>query len=197
MPQWACILQENCIYLQHWERGNGNVPSFSFIYLIKRIPKNMEERIIELLEAKFTEEEFADFFFVELTFNETNKKLEVFVDSDTSLTIGQCARLNKYLQQHIDEAGWLGEKYILDVSSPGVGKPLKLRRQYPKNVGRNLEIKLHDGETREGKLLAVNDTHITLEEKVLADPKKKKKVAIASEIAFADIKRTKVKISFK
>lgn len=157
----------------------------------------MEERIIELLEAKFMEEEFADFFFVELSFNETNKKLEVFVDSDSGLTIGQCARLNKYLQKHIDEAGWLGEKYILDVSSPGVGKPLKLKRQYPKNVGRKLEVKLRDGETREGVLLGVTDTHIRLEEKVQADPKKKKKVAIETEIAFEDIKRTKVKISFK
>lgn len=157
----------------------------------------MEERIIELLEAKFTEEEFADFFFVELTFNETNKKLEVFVDSDSGLTIGQCARLNKYLQKHIDEAGWLGEKYILDVSSPGVGKPLKLQRQYPQNVGRKLEVKLQDGTVHEGILLAVTDTHITLEEKVQADPKKKKKVAVETAIAFADIKRTKVQISFK
>lgn len=157
----------------------------------------MEEQILKLLEAKFQDEGFEDLFLVDMNFNESNKKLEIFLDSDTSLTIGQCSRINRYLQKHIDEAGWLGEKYILDVSSPGVGKPLKLKRQYYKNVGRKLEMKLTDNSTKEGVLLEVNDDFVVIEEKVPIAPKKKKKIAQRTEVRFDDIKKTKVKISFK
>ncbi len=157
----------------------------------------MEEQILKLLEEKFQEEGFEALFFVEMSFNETNKKLEIFLDSDTTLNIRQCARINRYLQKHIDEAGWLGEKYILDVSSHGVGKPLKMKRQYFKNIGRNIEVKLEDNSTKEGKLLEANEERIILEEQVPIAPKKKKKIAQQTEIPFTQIKKTKVKISFK
>ena len=156
----------------------------------------MEEKIIALLELKFKDEGFEDLFFVDMNFNEANKKLEIFLDSDTSLTISQCARINRYLQNHIDEAGWLGEKYILDVSSPGVGKPLKFLRQYKKNIGRKIELKLKEvNGKRVGKLVAVNETTITIEEKVPVEGKKKKVLA-QNDILFENINKAVIKISF-
>ena len=156
----------------------------------------MEEKIIHLLEEKFQDEGFEDLYLEELTFNPANKKLEIFLDSDTTLTVGQCSRINKYLQKHIDEEGWLGEKYTLDVSSPGIGKPLKFKRQYLKNVGRKVEIKTESSGIREGSLIEVHEEFLVIEEKVKADPKKKKKILQKAEIQFSDIKQTKVKISF-
>lgn len=156
----------------------------------------MEEKIIHLLEEKFQDEEFKDLYLEELTFNPANKKLEIFLDSDTNLTVGQCSRINKYLQKHIDEQGWLGEKYTLDVSSPGVGKPLKFKRQYAKNIGRKVEINTESSGVREGNLVEVHEEFLVIEEKVKADPKKKKKILQKAEIQFSDIKQTKVKISF-
>lgn len=156
----------------------------------------MEEQIIALLEEKFTEEGYQDVFFVDMNFNEAGKKLEIFLDSDNSLTIGQCAHINRYLQKHIDEAGWLGEKYVLDVSSPGVGKPLKFKRQYIKNIGRKVAMKLLDNSEREGKLLSVDEDTIQIEEMVKADPKKKKKIPQEATINIADIKKIVVKVSF-
>ena len=91
-----------------------------------------KRQLVELLELKFQDEGFEDLFFVDMTFNEANKKVEIFLDSDSQLTIDQCAKVNRYLQFHIDEEGWLGEKYTLDVSSPGIRRPLKLKRQYKK-----------------------------------------------------------------
>lgn len=156
----------------------------------------MEEKLVELLELKFKDEGFEDLFFVDMNFNEANKKVEVFLDSDTQLTISQCARINRYLQKHIDEAGWLGEKYILDVSSPGVRKPLKLKRQYKKNIGRGIELKLENGDKREGTLMAVTEDTITIEEKVRVEGKKKK-IDVQNEIAIAEITKAVIKISFK
>ena len=89
----------------------------------------IEDRIVELLGAKFEEEEFRDCFLVETKFH-GNNKLEVFIDCDNGLTFEKCQKISRYLESFIDEKQWLGEKYVLDVSSPGIGRPLILKRQY-------------------------------------------------------------------
>ena len=83
----------------------------------------------------------------------------------------------------------------LEVSSPGLDTPLNLTRQYQKNIGRNVGIKLAEAKAREGKLLSVNDDGITIEEKI--KEKGKKAEMIESFIPFTDITETKVLISFK
>ena len=90
---------------------------------------NLEEKIVELLEEKFKEEEFADCFLIEIKLHKHNK-LDIFLDSDTGITFQKCQRISRYLESYIDEGGWLGEKYVIEVSSPGLTRPLKLRRQY-------------------------------------------------------------------
>lgn len=157
----------------------------------------MEESIEQLLLEKFQDVEFQDFFLVEIKFNPTNKKLEVFVDSDGDLTIGQCAKLNRYLQGHIDEKGWLGEKYILDVSSPGIGKPLVFKRQYVKNIGRNVKVSFTEKGSEEGELKSVNDDGIVLEKEVtIKEDNKKKKEMVEVPIKWENISKTVVKIKF-
>ena len=119
-------------------------------------------QIKTLLSKKFEEEDYKDLFIVDVVHTTSANKVEVFLDSDSRLTISQCARLNRFLQKFLDEENLLGEKYILDVSSPGVGKPLKLLRQYKKNIGRRLELWLHEGKPITGKLTTVTDEHITV-----------------------------------
>ena len=155
----------------------------------------IEGKISALLEEKFQEEAFEDCFIVEISLN--NKKLNVFIDSDSGITFEKCQRLSRYLESFIDEAGWLGEKYVLEVSSPGVGRPLKLPRQYKKNVGRKVEVSLLEGKPIEGKLIEVNEAAITVEYKRrIKEGKKKKTEVVQDNIAFEDIKKTIVKISF-
>lgn len=157
----------------------------------------MEERIEQLLLEKFEDVGFQDLFIVEIKFNPANKKLEIFLESDTSLTVGQCAKINRYLQNHIDENGWLGEKYILDVSSPGLGKPLLLKRQYVKNVGRNVKVSFKESGNEEGELISVTDDGIVLTKKVvIKEGKKKRKEMVEVPIAWNAISKTKVKIKF-
>jgi ribosome maturation factor RimP len=94
----------------------------------------------------------------------------------------------------------VGEKYTLDVSSPGVGKPLKFKRQYPKNVGRSLSVQLKDSDKKiEGPLHSVTDDSIIIqyEEKVKIEGTKKKELkTITHDIPFDNIKNAVVKISF-
>lgn len=156
----------------------------------------IEEKIRELLTAKFQEETFKDCFLVEFNLLRGNK-LEVFVDCDSGLTLSKCQQLSRYLEAHIEEQGWLDENYVLEVSSPGIGHPLKFKRQYTKNIGRDLEITLSDGTVKTGILKSVAELSVTLEEKIiLTQGKKKKKTVVQTELPFDHIKKAVIIIRF-
>ena len=146
------------------------------------------------MTEKFNEAEYSDCFIVDVKVSPANK-IEVYIDSDSSLTLKRCQQISRYLEQTFDSENWFGEKYTLEVSSPGVGTPLKFKRQYVKNVGRGLVVKLADGGTVKGKLEEVGDEGILLV--VQHKEKGKKAKAEHREIAFDDIDNTKVTISFK
>jgi len=159
--------------------------------------KQIIEKVTALLEDKFEEEKeiYHDFFIVDIKMATPNR-MEVFIESDSNLYFQQLKRLNHYLQEHIDEAGWMGEKYTLDVSSPGIGA-LKIKRQYFKNIGRKVEIRLNEGKPESGKLLAVDEQSVIIEqEKTIKEGKKKIKQIVETVIPFDNIKQTIVKISF-
>ncbi len=119
------------------------------------------------------------------------------MDSDSGLTLEKCQRISRYLESHIDEEGWLGEKYTLEVSSPGLSRPLKLKRQYLKNIGRKVEVTFNNGEVKTGLLKAADESAFTLEETVVKkEGKKKKKEVVLTEIPYDSIKKTMIIISF-
>ena len=157
----------------------------------------MEEKIIDLLEEKFTDPEFSDCFWLEVKLL-PNKKLEVIIDCDTGVTFATCRQISRYLESFIDEEQWLGEKYTLEVSSPGTDRPLERPRQYPKHIGRKLEVKTNGGEQYEGRLTEVSDDDICLEYKVRRkEGKRKVTETVQTRVPFAEIAQAKVKISFK
>jgi len=156
----------------------------------------VEDKITTLLEEKFREDAFSDCFLVDLKLHPHNK-LDVFIDSDFGISFEQCQKISRYLEEYLDEEQWLGEKYVLEVSSPGISRPLSMKRQYPRNVGRKVEVKLQDGDKRSGTLKEVEENHIVLEEKVRRkEGKRKKTEVVETEIDFNSIKETKVKVSF-
>ncbi|GAB4244924.1 MAG: ribosome assembly cofactor RimP [Saprospiraceae bacterium] len=156
----------------------------------------LEERIRELLDTKFQEQAFQDCFLVELHLHGGNK-LEVFIDCDSGVTLEKCQQVSRFLEAHIEENQWLGEKYTLDVSSPGLSRPLKLWRQYRKNIGRTVAATLLDGEVRTGILKEVHEDYILLEEKRTEKVgKKKKTVSVETELPFEQIEKTMIVISF-
>jgi len=157
----------------------------------------IELKIEELLEEKFKEEEYADCFIIDINYN-VNKRLEVFIDCDSSLTFRKCQRISRYLEGFIDEEGWLGEKYTIEVSSPGTSRPLKLPRQFVKNVGRTFDIKYNETDKMTGKLIAADEEKITIEYVEVTRIKKKKiKETKTLEVRYENLRRAKVKLSFK
>jgi len=120
--------------------------------------------------------------------------IKVYLDADDGITIENCTSVNKGLYKYIEESGlFSGGNFSLEVSSPGIDEPLKLHRQYKKNIGRKIEVMLNDGSRIEGTLVKVSDDEIVLEEKT---GKGNKAMGKTTSILFNQIKHTKVLITF-
>jgi ribosome maturation factor RimP len=92
------------------------------------------------------------------------------------------------------------EDYSLEVSSPDLMKPLKVLRQYMKNIGRTVQVKLNDKSKCEGLLQSASESGITLltaSKEEIPGTKKKTMVEREKQIPFTDITETKIVISFK
>ena len=152
----------------------------------------VEKRVTELVEEKISDR--PELFLVEVKML-PNNKLIIHVDGDEGISIQDCAAISRHVGFHLEEENTIEKAYNLEVSSPGVGEPLRLKRQYVKNIGRELNVKLAGGEIKEGELLSVDENSITIAAKI---KEKGKKVQLAeTSIDFNGITETKVLISFK
>lgn len=120
-------------------------------------------------------------------------KLLVTVDGDKGIGIDDCAELSRELSKALDETNLIDGAFMLEVSTPGLDQPLKSKRQYVKNIGRNVRVRQAD-KMEEGKLTAVTDDNIQLTQTTGSGKKKEEKTL---EIPFNKIDKTIVLISFK
>jgi ribosome maturation factor RimP len=134
-----------------------------------------------------------DIFLVSIKIKPTNN-FKIFLDADSGLGIEKCIKINRALYKAIEEAGMYPEgDFSLEVSSPGVDEPLKLLRQYKKNIGRDVEVVTNDETRKLGKLTTVTEEGITIE---YTEGKGKKATVKTEEIPFDAVKQTKVQIKF-
>jgi len=92
--------------------------------------------------------------------------IEIFIDSEQGVTSELCSDVSREVSMLIDRSGWIEGSYRLDVSSPGIGRPLRFAWQYKKHIGRTLAVRiLGPGGTVEhtGRLSSVGDNGILLE----------------------------------
>jgi len=132
-------------------------------------------------------------FLVEVKISPGNN-VKVFVDGDKGVSIDKLVQYNRKLYKDIEESGLFPNgDFSLEVSSPGLEEPLKLHRQYLKNIGRSVEVILKDGVKKEGKLLDATGSYLLIEEQ---KGQGKKKELLQQTISFDDIKTTKIQIKF-
>jgi ribosome maturation factor RimP len=135
----------------------------------------------------------SEYFKVQVKIKPTNN-VKVYLDGDNGISIEKCVMFNRKLYKSIEETNLFPEgDFSLEVSSPGVDEPLKLKRQYAKNLGRFVEIVFVDGSKKEGKLLEVAGEDVIIEQ----SSGKGKKTAIEQiVIPFNNIKTTTVQTKF-
>ncbi len=127
---------------------------------------------------------------VELKGSPGNRVIWIYIESDKgNISLDRCAGLSREVSFLLDASGWHNKKYTLNVSSPGLDRPLKDIRQYVSNIGRKASVAyLKDGEPvrAEGKLVNAHSDVIILE------TESKKELTIP----FSDIVETYILPSF-
>ena len=157
----------------------------------------IDSQLDEIVRRTFETPEFADCQLLEIKMT-PQKAIEIIADADDGMSLEKCRSLSRTIETAIDESQFLGDDYTLEVSSPGVERPLKFPRQYTKHIGRTLEITLNDASILEAKLDAADAEKITVSYNTeRKEGKKKIKESFVKEIPFADIKKALVIISFK
>jgi ribosome maturation factor RimP len=147
-------------------------------------------KIKELAESVLQE---AEHFIVDVLYFERQRpaKVMVIVDGDNGVTIDTCADVSRKLAALMDERNVLDNAYILEVSTPGIDHPLRMKRQYFKNAGRQFKVHRKDKSIVQGKLEEVSDDKLTIREVV------DKKQTKLTEVPFDDIEKAFVMVSFK
>jgi len=126
--------------------------------------------------------------------NASTPKIVVIIDGDQGVSIDDCAEISRKLSAALDEQDIIADRYLLEVSTPGLDHPLAMQRQYPKNVGRTLKVHLKEKKIVQGKLAEAGAEKITLTQEVKEG---KKTVTEILHIAYADIEKAFVMVSFK
>jgi ribosome maturation factor RimP len=152
-----------------------------------------KERVKQLLTEALDENE--ELFLIELSFLAENK-IYIEVDGNMGVNLKECIRISRHINNNLDREE---EDFGLEVTSPDVANPLKVLRQYQKNIGRVLTVKTKENAKLEGALVDVKDDEISLEWKA-REPKPigKGKVTVLKtvEIKYSNILEAKVKIIF-
>ena len=148
------------------------------------------ENQVRTLAGQFMEG--TDMFVVDATVGQGNR-ISLLIDGDTRVTIDTCIRLSRFIEHELDRDR---EDFDLTVSSAGADRPLKMPRQYRKNIGFMLDLELHSGEKITGTLLKTDETGIEIEKKPEKKAAKLKEYPVLA-FKYSDIRSAKEVITFK
>jgi ribosome maturation factor RimP len=147
----------------------------------------IERSKIEGLIRELTEKN--EIFIVSLVISPSNK-ITLLVDSMKGLNIRECVQLSRAIESGLDREE---ADFELEVSSPGLGEPLKVVSQYMKNIGREVEVLLSNGSKLSGKLLEADADGFKIEEQKKI--KGKKQALLENrEFKYADVNKVKIVI---
>jgi len=163
----------------------ASLPSFYKIMVFK-------EKILSVLDEVLSKKK--ELFLIDISISEA-LKVEIILDGDKGVTLQDCIDVSKAINNNIDSEEF---DYSLEVASSGVSSPLKLVRQYKKNIGRVLKVKT-ETEKFEATLTEANENNIVLSWKA----RELKKIGKGKEtvektvlITYLEIKEAIVTITF-
>lgn len=150
----------------------------------------------ELIEELFDKHcKGQDMFLVDIAVK--NNVADVLVDTKQGITVSKCVEISRLFRKELDE---ISDVYELNVSSPGLGAPLKVLPQYEKNIGREVEVTLQDDLSKPFKAVLIDATteEIVLQiTHLVKEGKRKSKEVYEKKYQFNQIKTVKVVVSFK
>jgi ribosome maturation factor RimP len=150
---------------------------------------SLTQSITELIEPAVTE---AGFFLEEVqnTSAGSHRIITCIVDGQTPLNLDQVTQVSRLISELLDTATFMDETpFTLEVTSPGVDRPLTLPRHWTKNLTRLVKVTLQDGAVTTGRLTEFNEVTATLVENIKGRIK-------THQVNFSDLKRAVVEIEF-
>lgn len=154
----------------------------------------IKKELIESIVLPKLEEE--NLFLVEIKIT-TSNNITITIDGDKGAGIDSCIAISRLVESSLNREE---EDFELEVASAGVGQPLKITRQYIKNVGREVEVVRTNGEKFKGTLTAANDQNFMVKySKKVPIEGRRAKQTIEEELTlpYGDVKTVKVLVSFK
>lgn len=136
-------------------------------------------------------------YLVDITISNTNQILVEIDNLEGGSSVQDCIRVSRNVEHNLDREV---EDFELQVTTPGLSNPFKVKQQYIKNIGRDVKVVFNDVGSVEGKLIEVNDDSIVVEteSKEKIEGRKKKELVVKQHpILIENIKETKIVISFK
>ncbi len=130
---------------------------------MNRSPSQSIEVTLEQLLEPALEKRGLELVELSVSGNTRRSTLRVFVDRPTGISIGECAQLSRDLADLLDTHNPIDSSYILEVSSPGLTRPLKKKRDFQRALGKDVRLILRSGADYTGKLSTVSDGILTLE----------------------------------
>ena len=101
-----------------------------------------EQKAEALLEPIVAEHDF-ELVDVEYVKEGSNFYLRAYIDKPEGITVDDCEIVSRTFSQKLDEEDFIDEAYIMEVSSPGLGRPLKKEKDYKRSMGKELEIRTY------------------------------------------------------
>lgn len=121
----------------------------------------------------------------------SNNRITLLVDSQEGIRIEDCVALSRVIENGLDRDT---VDFELEVSSPGLDAPLKVKQQYKKNIGKEVEVILTDGKKLKGKLMGFDENKLTVEVRnTIKEKNKKKKQVVVENLDFSYNMVSKVK----
>lgn len=154
--------------------------------------------MIDITEIRsFIEKELegTDYFLVDVKIKPENY-IEVEIDSDSPVSIEECERLTRAIEGEFDRDK---EDYTLEVGSAGITSPFKVKRQYLKYLGQEVEVLKKDGKKLVGILKSADDTSFSIvsKEKVKKPDSKRPVIEdVEHTLGYDDVKQTKYILKF-
>ena len=113
----------------------------------------MEENNFELVDVEYVKEAGTWY-------------LRAYIDKEGGIAVDDCEVISRRLSDWLDKEDFIDDSYILEVSSPGLGRPLKKEKDYKRSIGREVEVRLYKAIDRlkefTGTLSAYDDKTVTL-----------------------------------
>lgn len=150
-----------------------------------------KETIEQIVNEKLSSGEL---FLVDIKINRANC-IEVFIDSERGINISDCADLSRFIEEHLDRER---EDFELNVSSAGLDQPLKVIRQYHKNIGREVKVRTKTGVEMTGVIVEASDANFVIERQSKEKDSKGKRVLVTERdtVLYTDVQSTKLEIKF-